>query len=63
MRIVYMRSNSIDPDPRVEKEMSAAIACGHVPIGIGWNREKQKLKLSKFNYLLTSIRLENQEDK
>lgn len=54
MRIVYMRSNSIDPDPRVEKEMSAAIACGHVPIGIGWNREKQKLKLSKESIYLTN---------
>lgn len=54
MKIVYMRSNSINPDPRVEKEMSAAIGCGHIPIGIGWNRNKAESKLSKEKIYLSN---------
>lgn len=38
MRIVYVRSNPIDPDPRVEKQMSAAVEYGHTPIALAWNR-------------------------
>lgn len=49
MKIVYMRSNPINPDPRVEKEMSVAIECGHIPIALGWNRESDKLKIKKEN--------------
>ncbi|MGG2467898.1 glycosyltransferase family 4 protein [Paraclostridium bifermentans] len=53
MKIVYIRSNPINPDPRVEKEMSAAINYGHIPIALGWNRsssnntiKKEQLRLS-----------------
>lgn len=46
MKIVYMRSNPIDPDPRIEKEMSAAIESGHTPIALAWNREEADSSLS-----------------
>lgn len=42
MNILYLRSNPIDPDPRVEKEMSAAIEFGYKPIALGWDREQRK---------------------
>ena len=34
MKIVYMRSNPINPDPRVEKELSVALDSGHIPIAL-----------------------------
>lgn len=45
MKIVYIRSNPINPDPRVEKEMSVAIDYGHIPIALAWNREIDEVKI------------------
>lgn len=47
MKIVYMRSNSINPDPRVEKEMSAAIEYGYYPIVLAWDRRVEKFQIKK----------------
>ncbi len=38
MRIVFLRSNPIDPDSRVEKEVSALIKGGHQVQALGWDR-------------------------
>lgn len=47
MRIVYMRSNPINPYPRAEKEMSAAIKHGHSPIALAWDRRVEKFKIKE----------------
>lgn len=47
MKIVYMRSNPINPDPRVEKELSVALDSGHIPIALGWNRSKDVNRVKK----------------
>lgn len=38
MRVVFLRANPIDPDPRVEKEAEALINAGHSCILVGWDR-------------------------
>lgn len=38
MRIVFMRSNPISPDSRVEKEADTLISAGHEVIILGWDR-------------------------
>lgn len=47
MRIVYMRSNPINPYPRAEKEMSSAIKYGHSPIALAWDRRVDEFKIKK----------------
>lgn len=42
-----MRSNPINPYPRAEKEMSAAINSGHSTIALAWNRRVEKKGITK----------------
>lgn len=41
MKIVFLRSNSINPDSRVEKQVTSLIEFGHTVKVIGWDREKK----------------------
>ncbi len=41
MRILFCRSNPIDPDPRVEKEAQALSEAGHQVQAIAWDRSGQ----------------------
>jgi len=47
MKIVYMRSNPINPDPRVEKEISTALEYGYYPIALAWDRRVEKFQIKK----------------
>ena len=38
LKILFLRSNPIDPDPRVEKEARALVAAGYKVIVLGWDR-------------------------
>lgn len=38
MNIVYLRSNPVDPDPRVEKEVSSLLKNGHTVLIFCWDR-------------------------
>ncbi len=40
LRIVFLRSNPVDPDPRVEKEANALLKAGHSVIVVAWDRGK-----------------------
>jgi len=50
--IFYLRSNAVNPDPRVEKEVHALLEAGHKVTIIGWNRNQEvlddKLKIDRF---------------
>lgn len=46
MKVVFLRSNSVMPDPRVEKEVSSLASIGHEVQIVGWNREKSKKRFS-----------------
>lgn len=52
-RIVFLRSNPIKPDPRVEKEANSLLKAGHKVMAVAWNRELRDHP--KFGY----IHLEN----
>lgn len=39
MRVVFLRSNPIKPDPRVEKEADSLLKAGHLVMAVAWNRE------------------------
>lgn len=48
MRVVFLRSNSINPDPRVEKEAKTLIRIGHSIKVLAWNRNEPTLpRISK----------------
>ncbi|WP_019534266.1 glycosyltransferase family 4 protein [Paenibacillus ginsengihumi] len=51
MRIVYMRSNPINPYPRAEKQMNAAMEHGHTPVALAWDRRASKsgMRLEKLS--------------
>ena len=38
MRVVYLRSNPVNPDSRVEKEVNSLIKFGHEVVVLGWDR-------------------------
>lgn len=38
MRVVFLRANAINPDPRVEKEMNALSSAGIECLCVGWDR-------------------------
>lgn len=38
MRVIFLRANAIDPDPRVEKEAKSLLRGGHSCIFVGWDR-------------------------
>ena len=38
MRVVFLRANAIDPDPRVEKEAKSLLKNGHSCTFVGWDR-------------------------
>jgi glycosyltransferase involved in cell wall biosynthesis len=38
MRVLYLRSNPVDPDPRVEKEVNSLIKFGHQVTILAWDR-------------------------
>lgn len=40
MNIIFMRSNPINPDSRVEKEVNSLLKDGHQITILGWNRER-----------------------
>jgi glycosyltransferase involved in cell wall biosynthesis len=42
-----MRSNPINPYPRAEKEMSAAIEYGYSPIALAWDRRVESFEIKK----------------
>ncbi|MBJ9983225.1 glycosyltransferase family 4 protein [Bacillus sp. S72] len=42
MRIVFLRSNPVNPDPRVEKEVNTLIGLGHKASILAWNRTVNK---------------------
>ncbi len=56
MRIVYLRSNPINPDPRSEKEISAAIEYGHSVVALAWDR-----RVKKFGIIEETLKLPNGE--
>jgi glycosyltransferase involved in cell wall biosynthesis len=37
-RVLFCRSNPVDPDPRVEKEASALVRAGYTAAVVGWDR-------------------------
>lgn len=49
-----MRSNPINPYPRAEKEMSAAIKYGHSPMALAWDR-----RVNEFSIKNTKLKLHN----
>ena len=55
MKVVFLRSNSVMPDPRVEKEVSSLASIGHEVQIVGWNREKSKKRFSLGNKELEGI--------
>ncbi len=40
MKVVFLRANPIDPDPRVEKELNALLKAGIDCICVGWDRSE-----------------------
>lgn len=47
MKIVFIRSNPVDPDSRVEKEVNSLIKAGHEVRVVGWDRNtKYRIKES-----------------
>ncbi len=49
MKILYLRTNGVNPDPRVEKEVNALIEDGHEVTILAWDRESsKKITISKF---------------
>lgn len=46
MRILFVRSNPVDPDARVEKEVNSLVKSGYHVEVVGWDR-KNKYKLEK----------------
>jgi glycosyltransferase involved in cell wall biosynthesis len=38
LRVLFCRSNPVDPDPRVQKEASALLRAGYLAAVIGWDR-------------------------
>jgi len=44
MRIVFIRSNPVDPDSRVEKEVNSLLKIGHSIEVIGWDRSNKYKK-------------------
>ncbi|QCR31887.1 glycosyltransferase family 4 protein [Lysinibacillus sp. SGAir0095] len=46
MRIVFLRSNPVQPDPRVEKEVNSLIMAGHEVSVVAWDRSG-KYKVNK----------------
>lgn len=50
MRIVFLRSNPVDPDSRVEKEVNSLIKAGHVVEILAWDRsDKYTIKETVLN--------------
>lgn len=47
MKIVYMRSNPINPYPRAEKAINSSIEFGHKPIALAWDRKVEKFKIKE----------------
>lgn len=51
MRIIFLRSNPVDPDPRVEKEVNALLKAGHSIKIIAWDRcSKYKIKKKTLSF-------------
>lgn len=44
MKVVFLRSNSINPDPRVEKEVKTLLRFGFEVIVLAWNRNEPNLE-------------------
>jgi glycosyltransferase involved in cell wall biosynthesis len=53
-KVVFLRTNAINPDPRVEKEASALVKNGIEVIVIGWDRES---KGNNISYLHSGIKI------
>ena len=53
MNIIYLRSNPVDPDSRVEKEVNALLKAGHSIKILAWDRS------SKYRYKKATLRFEN----
>lgn len=51
MRVVLLRTNKVDPDPRVEKEVDALLECPDIDIKVvAWDRtEKYKIRIDKLD--------------
>jgi len=50
MRVVFLRSNPVDPDPRVEKEASTLIKAGYDVSVVAWDRDgKYRVKEDYLN--------------
>ncbi|MHC3417571.1 hypothetical protein [Aerococcus sp. Group 1] len=54
MRIVFLRSNAVNPDSRVEKEVASLLKGGHEVSILAWDRESEidsadTLKFNQFN--------------
>lgn len=48
MKVVFLRSNPVDPDPRVEKEVNTLIKAGHSVTIVAWDRKgNYKIKKSE----------------
>lgn len=57
MKIVFLRSNSINPDSRVEKQVTSLIEFGHIVNVIGWDREK-KYKKKHREIIIDNIKID-----
>ncbi|WP_423408384.1 glycosyltransferase family 4 protein [Heyndrickxia sp. MSNUG] len=53
MRIVFLRSNPVQPDPRVEKEANSLIKAGHEVSVVAWDRSE------KYNVNMSYLDLKN----
>lgn len=51
MRIVFLRSNGVKPDSRVEKEVLTLIKCGHSITILAWDRDENYSPSSEILYI------------
>lgn len=58
MKVIFLRSNPISPDPRVEKEAETLIESGYSVKVIGWNRDNKKEKVCSKAKILNKSRLD-----
>ncbi|MDF2519793.1 MAG: glycosyltransferase [Clostridia bacterium] len=57
-RIIFLRSNPVDPDPRVEKEVNSIAKAGYEVVIVAWDRSaKYKLEESYLNLETGMIRI------
>jgi len=65
MRIIFLRSNPVDPDPRVEKEVNSLVKAGYKAEILAWDRSSKystkesysKLEAAMWRYIKSVFQL------